>query len=365
MTTFFSQETLLFAANFSQSNTLITDFIPVLIILLSACLPLGLMRANLFQCRECRTSIRTVRYQLVHTLFFLSQKCWKHSSFPSTGSPVSSSNPSSSFEAKPASGTSHVLPGIDLGLRVCRPSSQFPATLSEGEPLPSNDPRVVWKEHFCSEKGQPYYHNLDTNEVTYAKPPGFVTRFPRWYQQNGIALDHEGINAGSKSTGSGSNEPEHLDSSTARFRQSTASEVDERGTHKTSSDLFLSKSQKQRLAAFGAMGLLWYFIVHNLFLICVFSSMYFLKIDLVRIAHSYGFHVSQSEGKISETGEKRSPSVWKTLITAIVLNKLLVPVQMVVTMGTASKVIPVLRPICKRFSARFSMAGNVTSKHPL
>lgn len=306
-----------------------------------------------------------VRHQLVHTVSLLSQQCWKHSSFTSTGSPVSSSDPSPSFEAEPASGSSRVLPGIDLGLRVSRPSSQFPATLSEGEPLPSTDQRVVWKEHFCSEKGQPYYHNLDTNEVTYAKPQGFVTRFPRWYQQNGIALDHEGIDAGGKSTGSGSDGCEHLGSSTARFPQNSGSDVDERRTRRASSDLLLSKSQKKKLATFGAMGLLWYFIVHNLFLVCVFSSMYFLNIDLVGIAHSYGFHVSSNEGKTSETERKRSPSVWKTLITAIVLNKLLVPVQMVVTIGTASKVIPVLQPICRRFSARFPVAGNVSSKQPL
>lgn len=207
------------------------------------------------------------------------------------------------------------LPGLNLGMRVANPSPQFPATIAHREPTAANDPRVEWKEHFCSEKQAPYYHNLCTNQVSFQIPNGMVTRFPRFYRRSGA---------------------HRVDNSGAVFLSHSESEVQNANT---ASNL----SPKQKLAAYGAAGVLWYLIIHNIFLAIVFSSIYFFHVDLVSLARRYGFNVPISNPTDSE--EKKHPSFWKTVVLAILLNKLLVPVQVVVTLGTAPKVIKYIQPI--------------------
>lgn len=313
------------------------------------------MKRIIFYYGLCSSSIRVMRFHVIQTACLRSQKCCEHSSSTRGITTTFSTNGSSpSFDAGSRTGTSGVLPGIDLGMRVAQPSSEFPATLSEEEPLPANDPRVEWKEHFCSEKERPYYHNLRTNVVVYNKPLGFVTRFPRWYQRNTVHDDLEKtdpIDSGGISTSNGQASSSSIG---APSHQDIANGIERSGESRVR-NIFFSLTKKKQLAANGATGLLWYLIVHNFFLACVFSSMYFLNIDLVSIARSYGFHVSSDEGKSREAEKVNRPSFWKTLITAIVLNKLLVPVQVVVTIGTGSRVIPVLQIITKKLSRRFPL----------
>lgn len=228
----------------------------------------------------------------------------------------------------PTEPTGTVLPGINLGMRVANPSAQFPATLSDGEPLPQTDPRVEWKEHFCSEKQLPYYHNVRTNEVSFSVPRGFVTRFPRLHERNGQIVDKDGAVFPSKDNTSEAAQDDQLD-------------------NKPTTGL----SPKQKLAAYGAAGMLWYLIVHNLFLACVFSSIYFFHIDLLSLVRSYGFHVAVVD---APKEKKNRPSFWRSLLVAIVLNKLLVPVQVVVTLATAPRVIHILRPIAARVGPQIS-----------
>lgn len=322
------------------------------------------MKKAVFHLSEYNSSLRVMRYHLMQSVFPRSEKCWKHSSncsnLPSTSSGGAIS---SSFDSASASVTSSVLPGINLGMRVAQPSEQFPATLSEVEPLSPNDPRVVWKEHFCSEKERPYYHNLQTNEVTYTKPHGFVTRFPRWYQRNGVQLGNEKINSVSNNSNENENSADaphpHSKITSNQNNEYTSGGSEVGGVR----NFFFSPSaKKKQLAAYGATGLLWYLIVHNVFLACVFSCIYFLNIDLVSLARSYGFHVNSDEGKIPETEKKRRPSVWQTLITAIVLNKLLVPVQILVTIGTASRAIPVLQLIAPNVKRRSPVVSSAALK---
>lgn len=253
--------------------------------------------------------------------------------FIRTSAPLGSSFRCHEVRLAPASSTAtasatRVLPGINLGMRVANPSESFPATLSDSEPLPSSDPRVEWKEHFCSEKQLPYYHNVRTNEVSFDVPRGFVTRFPRLHERNGQLVDKHGAVFPSK---------ENLES---------PSVSEELGDKPTS-----SLSPKQKLAAYGAAGMLWYLIVHNLFLACVFSCIYFLHIDLLSLVRSYGFHVSIVD---APKEKKNRPSFWRSLLVSIVLNKLLVPVQIVVTLATAPRVIHVLRPIAAKVGPQIS-----------
>eukprot|EP00796_Vickermania_ingenoplastis_P013368 gene13368-9196_t len=224
------------------------------------------------------------------------------------------------------------LPGVNLGLRVACPSQQFPATLSDHEPVPPSDPRVLWKEHFCSEKQQPYYHNIATDEVTFQVPNGFVTRFPLFYKRNGFEVDASGaVRRDDSQTNTASESPQGTPAS--------------------------HLSHKQKLAAYGAGGILWYLIVHNLSLISVFSCIYFFNIDLLSIARSYGFHVPLSD-RAGPIGGR--PSFLKSLLLAIVLNKLLVPVQLLVALASAPRVIHYVQPIAVRMIPKVRQWGGQT-----
>lgn len=221
-------------------------------------------------------------------------------------------------------GAEAVLPGVDLARRVCDPSPEFPSTWSCHEPLKPDDPRIMWRELYDLEEERPYYHNVKTNETSHKIPDGFVTRFPLYYKKKGYHVD--------EATG-------------AVFAEATA---------KTAVPKKLT--MKHRLAAYGGGGLLWYLIVHNISLACVFCSLYFFHFDLVSVARSYGFNVKRST-EVPKDPDLR-PGFFKTFVLSVFLNKTLVPAQMLFSLATAPFLVKrleplavVLAPRCKAFVA--------------
>ncbi|EPY28388.1 hypothetical protein STCU_03991 [Strigomonas culicis] len=225
-----------------------------------------------------------------------------------------------------------VLPGIDLARRAVSPSQAFPTTWSDAEPLAPTDPRILWREHFSLADDKPYYENIKSGEVTFQIPDGFVTRFPMLYQRSGYTIDERGaVHATEGAAASVSGKPDG--STTAAGTDPNAKK------HVTT---------RQRLAAYGGGGLLWYLIVHNIFLTTIFSCIYFLRIDLVAVARSYGFSVKRSEEVKEVSDVRKRPPFFKTLLLSIVLNKMMVPIQLAFTVATAPLLVKRLEPIAVR-----------------
>ncbi|KAG5496102.1 hypothetical protein JKF63_02401 [Porcisia hertigi] len=216
-----------------------------------------------------------------------------------------------------------VLPGVDLARRAVSPSQEFPATWSNDEPLPPSNPHVQWREHYSLDAEKPYYQNIKTMEVTWEIPEGFVTRFPGLYASNGYHVDARG--AVSRSSSSATSAEGGVGPAVAKKSGPNA------------------LSLKKRLAAYGAGGLLWYLIIHNISLACVFICLYVFRIDLIGYACSYGFAVKHSDG-VSVNDNKRPP-FWKTFVICIVLNKILVPLHLLVTVTSAPCLVHRLEPI--------------------
>lgn len=222
----------------------------------------------------------------------------------------------------PPSAAAGVLPGVDLARRAVSPSQEFPATWSEDEPLAPSDPRVLWREHYSLDQEKPYYQNVKTMEVTWQIPEGFVTRFPRLYEANGYRVDAKG----------------------AVFRAAGDAAVQESAPASGEAATGVKDmTLKQRLAAYGAGGLLWYLIVHTVSLFGVFACLYVFRIDLIGIARSYGFDVKRSSDM--QLSENHRPPLWKTFLVSIILNKMMVPLHLLVTVFTAPLLVHRLEPI--------------------
>ncbi|KAL7699916.1 FAM210A/B-like domain containing protein [Lotmaria passim] len=226
-----------------------------------------------------------------------------------------------------------VLPGVDLARRAVQPSQEFPATWSEDEPLAPTDPRTAWRELYSLEAEKPYYQNIQTMEVRWEIPEGFVTRFPRLYESSGYYVDEHGAVFRARATVSSA-------AATAAVTSETASKSSEK------TDGVRALTLKQRMAAYGAGGLLWYLIVHSVSFCGVFTCLYFLHIDLIGVARSYGFDVKPSADVV--VSEKKRPPFWKTFVVALVLNKMLVPVHLFITVTTAPILVHRLEPIAAR-----------------
>ncbi|KAG5470438.1 hypothetical protein LSCM1_01682 [Leishmania martiniquensis] len=246
-----------------------------------------------------------------------------------------------SGEPAPASRAT-VLPGVDLARRAVSPSEEFPATWSEDEPLSASNPRVCWREHYSLDAEKPYYQNIETMEVTWDIPEGFVTRFPRFYASSGYRVDARG----------------------AVFRSSAAPGAPADGT----AGAAVAKeagvkavSLKQRLAAYGAGGLLWYLIVHNISLACIFTCLYVFRIDLIGLARSHGFDVKRSDEVA--VNEKKRPPFWKTFVLSIILNKMLVPLHLLLTVTSAPLLVHHLQPIARSlFPKMKAFVGNLVGR---
>jgi hypothetical protein len=248
-----------------------------------------------------------------------------------------------STTATPASEHSGaVLPGVDLARRAVLPSQSFPATWSEDEPLAPSDPRIVWRELYSLDAEKPYYQNIKTMEVRWEIPEGFVTRFPRLYESNGYRIDERGAVFRSATT-------------TTTANKGVAGKPDSKGNGVKTLTL------KQRMAAYGAGGLLWYLIVHSVSFCCVFTCLYVFHIDLIGMARSYGFDIKRS-AEVTVT-ENKQPPFWKTFVVSLVLNKMLVPAHLLITVTTAPILVHHLEPVAaKLFPAVQSCVGSVMAR---
>lgn len=208
-------------------------------------------------------------------------------------------------------------PALDAAERLVNPTPATPATGPPG--LAPDDPRVVWREYWSVADEAPYYHNLKTNEVTWFIPEGFLTRFPNFHAANDeLVVGTDG-------------------------RVTRAVEGEEApSTPSVQKALTL----KQKLALYGSGGLLLYLIIHNVCLFTVFVSIYVLEIDLVGFARSYGFNIKKS----SDIGDdqKRKPGFLSTFFTAVLLNKMTVPGQLLLTLLLAPRFVPTLQPFANR-----------------
>ncbi|ORC92536.1 uncharacterized protein TM35_000032890 [Trypanosoma theileri] len=253
------------------------------------------------------------------------------------------------------------LPAVDLAYRIVCPSLKFPATSTGKKVTGYRDPCVFWREYYSFDRSMPYYHHLPTNVITFEVPNGFLTRFPLFYRRRGFFVNSEN-RVFSKSTTENRGSSGENSSGGAEGNNSS---MPPSGDGKPSSSSGTSLTLKQKLAAYGGGGLLLYLIVHNVLLACIFFSLYFLHIDLVGIARSYGFSIRSDkvtsdtldDANITST-EKKYPSFWATLGISIVLNKLLVPIELAVTLMMAPVLVPRLQPFASRVIPRIKSMIN-------
>ena len=205
---------------------------------------------------------------------------------------------------------------LERAMSLTRPSIDHPATAPKaGEKLEDSDPRVCWREYWDFAKHRPYYHNLITNEVVPNPPQGMPTRFGKHWVSQGYDVDHDG-----------------------KIQETTPEVAD---THKA------KKGLKGKLAVYGAGGLLLYLIVHNICLAIIFGALYIFNVDLISVAKEYGLGLSKEDKK-----EATKKTFVGTFITAVALNKMLVPLQLLTTLGMA----PFL-------AARLTPAANTAMAH--
>ncbi|CUG06477.1 GPI-anchored surface protein, putative [Bodo saltans] len=215
-------------------------------------------------------------------------------------------------------------PALDAAKRIARPSADHPATGAAENVLSLSDAAIEWREYWSPEDEQPYYHNIKTQVVTWDVPEGFPTRFPAHHKFN------------------------------ENFKIDSNGRVQAASTDKTNEAVQgASLSLKQKLALYGSGGLLLYLIIHNICLTFVFVSIYFLEWDLVGVAQSYGFNIKKSHGSADvdasgATDTKRKGSFLGTFVTAVLLNKMTVPLQVVATLGLAPRFVPLLTPIANK-----------------
>mmetsp|Transcript_23423 Transcript_23423/g.27141 ORF Transcript_23423/g.27141 Transcript_23423/m.27141 type:complete len:304 (-) Transcript_23423:362-1273(-) len=223
-------------------------------------------------------------------------------------------------------------PALEAAERLTNPRVGFPAS-GPAESAADGDPRIQWREYWSSEHQMPYYHDLRSDAVTWEVPEGFVTRFPTYHAHNPallVTVEGRVLRAGSATE-------------SAAQPQSSA---DTSGKPLT---------LKKKLALYGSGGLILYLIIHNICLFFVFSSIYFMGFDLVGLARSYGFNIkratspaSSTDGSTATTDTATRPSFFGTFITAVLLNKLTVPVQLMFTLLLAPRFVPLLQPFANR-----------------
>jgi len=207
--------------------------------------------------------------------------------------------------------------------RLVTPSPQFPAT-GEG-PANSSDPAVVWREYWSAEHVRPYYHNLATNETAWTVPVGFPTRYASFHKREGCTLDADDrvVTAVVADAPGG----------TVREAQAQPQAAAE------------GSSLKKQLAQYGAGGLLLYLIIHNISLATVFLLLWVFDVDLVGKIKAMGIYVPG--------GDKPHSGIVATFILAVGINKTMVPVQVLATLGLAPRFVHRLQPYAQVFSSWF------------
>ncbi|KEG06435.1 hypothetical protein DQ04_13951020 [Trypanosoma grayi] len=247
-------------------------------------------------------------------------------------------------------------------------SPVFPATAIGNELLDPRDPCVEWREYYSLELSKPYYHNVLMHTTTFEVPTGFLTRFPLFHRRHGLGVTEEG-RVFRRAAASSSGESGNSSAGGAEGAGgASAAPPCEGGSPGSSSSSTApsggSLTLKQKLAAYGGGGLILYLIVHNVLLAMIFFSLYFLHMDLVGFARSYGFNIMSEKPALAADEDgvapvKKYPSFWATLGISIVLNKMLVPLELAVTLMMAPVFVPRLQPFASQFIPRVkAMARN-------
>ncbi|SCU67877.1 Protein of unknown function (DUF1279), putative [Trypanosoma equiperdum] len=272
--------------------------------------------------------------------------------------------PSNGVKDQHAVGRGVVLPAVRAAMCVARPCPMFAATITSNEIPHYDDPCVVWREYFSLQYRKPYYHHLVTNVTTFEVPEGFTTRFPTYHRRQKLFVDE--ANRVFRNSGSPGVKTNGIVGNTDGFGSSSSScsgfPPDVNPPPPSGPSPHGVSGLKHKLAAYGAGGLLLYLIVHNILLAIIFFTLYFLHIDVVAYARSYGFKVGKEDGTSEAPstdvdsgngkGEKKYPSFWTALALSILLNKLLVPLEVAVTVVLAPRLVPRLQPIAARVIPR-------------
>jgi len=157
----------------------------------------------------------------------------------------------------------------------------------------------LWREHWDGNTQRPYYHNIKTHEVQWAKPEGVESLYPDYYAKN-----PEGGTAtlGTTATSSSSSGP-------AWFAAVTK---------------------------YGPGGLALYLVIHFSSLACVFALL-LLGVDFSAVAVWLNITMPSGGSYVA---------LWAI---AIALNKVFVPVQIMLTGLMAPRFAPLLAGAIKKF----------------
>ena len=208
---------------------------------------------------------------------------------------------------------------IEQATRLVHPTPEHPAT---GDPVkdPTN-PRVVWREHWSLAYRKPFYHNLMTNEVSWDLPKGFPSRFDNYWRQlateNPKEAERQGVIIKDVSEATGT-------LAAAKLSTEGAPEV----------TITRKLTMKEQIMQYGHIGFILYGIIHFGMLFCVWMAIY-MGLDLGSVARKLGFNV--------DTEKKQS--LMATLVVAIAVNKIFVPVQIASTLYFAPRVAPYMRQL--------------------
>lgn len=198
----------------------------------------------------------------------------------------------------------------EAAARITRPSAEHPAT-GEANP-PAGSPAVQWREHWDLMERKPYYHNLITHQTTWAMPAGFPTRFGRYYSRLKEEHDRAGLNT-----------DEHINA--MHVAQTTAVPLPQR-------------SLRDQLMDYGPSGFALYGLIHFVGFVGCFVLL-FWGVDLAAIARSFGY----------DTAPVSNSSTGAIFLAAVAVNKLFVPVHIVMTLALAPRLTPAMKFGWKRF----------------
>lgn len=262
-------------------------------------------------------------------------------------------------------------PGIiEAAIRLTNPTAHHPATgeyaaptnTSTGIPedstataVPTTDPHVFWREHWDLDTRRPYYHQLQTNELTWEKPVGFNTRFNFYFDRI-----YEEYRSGHRAEEHLANPPPEVPRAEKVPKPAVIAEkpVDALATtdaeakgekpvapfdDQPSQAPVAGRSFKDRLKDYGAPGFALYLIIHFTSLGCVFLIMY-NGVDLSGIARSAGFDIASPAAS--------GGGVAAVMIVAVAVNKMFNPLQLLLTIALAPKLVPVIRRTFVRFYSK-------------
>lgn len=190
---------------------------------------------------------------------------------------------------------------------------------------PDEDPLVYWREYWDHESKRPYYHNLKTNKVSWTIPSRFPSRFLDYYQRlnEEASLGHKTV--------------DHLNAQ--QVQKEHTIRLGEKGTDSATAlatDAKLAnRSLKDRIKDYGPAGFILYGTIHFLSLCVVYTAMMF-GVDVAKLARSFGFDIEKQD-------KKTKGSLVGMWLLAIAVNKIFVPIHVMMTVALAPQFVPVVR----------------------